>query len=212
MRYVIVPHLEPCISPWILSEYRFVANLFKDPVTVVFTDVYRDSDITKLKRLTSNVYKLNFNEFIAMNNLERIVVLDPQATKGLTKLDVEIADAVIIGGIMGDHPPRGRTKKLITDRVRAMKVMPRNLGKKQLTIAGAAYVLKTIWEGRKLSETELIDGLAINVDLNGVELTIELPYAFPVVNGKPVMPEDYIEVVKGGTIYFESMGKCIDED
>jgi len=212
LRYVIIPHLEPCLSPWILSEYRFVVNLFKGLVGVVFTNVFRETDLIKLKKLTDDAYRFDFNEFIAINNLERIVVLDPQARKSLTKLDVELADAVIIGGIMGDNPPRGRTKKLITDRVRTKEVISRNLGKKQLTIAGAAYVLKAIWEGKSLNEIKIMNGLSIDIELNDVKLTIELPYAFPVVNGKPVIPEDYIEIVKGGTVYFESVGRCIDED
>jgi len=107
---------------------------------------------------------------------------------------------------MGDAPMKGRTKKYITSKLPGS--IPKNLGGGQLTIASAAYVLKKIMEGLSLEEIELREGLKIIKNLGGVKLTIELPYAFPYVRGKPVLPEDYLRVIAERTVYYESTEEC----
>ncbi len=211
-KYLIIPHLEPCISPWLLSEYRFVVELFKGSWKVVFTNVRNVKDFNILKSLGCEVFNDDFNIYIEREGIKNVLVLDPQAREVLVHDDVIKSNAVIIGGIMGDHPPRGRTKKLITDKLKVSKLV-RNLGSKQLTIAGAAYVLKRVSEGVSVSDVELIDGLSIRLEIGGTELIIELPYVFPAIKGKPVLPKDYIEVIKGATQYFETylVGRCLDE-
>ncbi len=212
VKYVIIEHLEPCMSPWLLSEYSYTISLLKGlGLQVVFTNVSKPSDADVLKRYSATVFEssITSDEMLKGLGISSIIVLDPKAEKLLRSNEVAFADAVVIGGIMGDHPPKGRTWELITSRIPNAK--PRNLGKKQLTIAGAAYVLRKILEGVELEEIPIKEGLTIPLKLGKYELIIELPYAFPYADGKPVLPDNYIEIVAKKTLLFESSGACRDE-
>ena len=211
-KYVVVEHLEPCISPWLLSEYSYVINLFRDSdFKLIFTSIRRPSDYSVLKEQQVRVFRssITSRSLLKYLGISNVIVLDPKAEEPLRSHDAILADAIVIGGIMGDHPPKGRTWELITSRLPGSK--PRNLGKKQLTIAGAAYVLREVLKGRRLDEITIRDGLTIPIDLGKYELLIELPYAFPYVNGKPVLPENYIEVVARKSLIFEGSGACSNE-
>jgi len=208
----VIEHLEPCISPWLLSEYSYSISLLKDlGLQIIFTNVSKPRDADVLRRYSAITFEssITSDEMLKDLGISSIIVLDPKAEKPLRSKDATSADAVVIGGIMGDHPPKGRTWELITTRIPNAK--PRNLGKKQLTIAGAAYVLRKILEGVELEEIPIKEGLIIPLKLGKYELTIELPYAFPYADGKPVLPDNYIEIVAKKTLLFESSGACRDE-
>ncbi|MEM1680753.1 MAG: SAM-dependent methyltransferase [Sulfolobales archaeon] len=203
MRYVVVEHLEPCISPWLLSEYSYLSKLFK--MRTVFTNV-KDRGQAELLRKYGTVFMEDFLSTLPKLGVINAIILDPKASKPLRREELVNADAVIVGGIMGDHPPRGRTEELITSRARHLTA--RNLGEKQLTIAGVAYVLKEIEDGRELGELDIRYGLQISVKIKDFELVVDLPYAFPYRDGKPVLPEDYVEVITKKSLTFED-NPCI---
>ncbi|MGC8975613.1 MAG: hypothetical protein ACP5KB_05400, partial [Thermoprotei archaeon] len=110
---------------------------------------------------------------------------------------------VVVGGIMGDYPPKKRTRKLVTSKLPGAKA--RNLGREQLTIAGAAYVLKKILEGLTLREVDIRFGLTIRLKILDSDVEVFLPYAFPYEEGKPVLPNKYLEVVTMRSLYYESV-------
>ena len=218
IRYVVIEHLEPCISPWMLSEYRYSIDVLKDVVKVVFTNVTKENDrgllIRSFKDLNCSnclIYAASLIDLVKEGTFKNVIVLDPQAPEPLTRDDLKEGEVVVIGGIMGDYPPKGRTKELITNRL--SKCIPRNLGKEQLTIAGVAYVLKRIILGDELSSIKLVKGLKINLKFLGSELEIELPYAFPLNElGEIELPKDYFDAIARSSIYFEGLGGCRDED
>jgi len=199
---VIIENLEECPSPWLMSEYRYVADLFNNEV--IFTNV--KGKMRKALEGLGKVHEIGFDILADGLSLRKVIILDPSAGEELTHQDLRDADAVVIGGIMGDYPPKERTKTMITSRF--PRGIPRNLGKKQLTIAGAAYVLKKVMEGRKLNELEIREGLTYTLRLGGAELVIELPYAFPYEGGEPVLPPNYLEVVALRSVYYEGAEEC----
>jgi len=208
---LVIEHLEPCINRWILAEYSFAAKLF--PSRTVFTNVKRRRHAEVLSRL-GRVERVSVVELLG--DRDDVVVLDPRAEKPLELEDLREASYVVVGGIMGSHPPEGRTWRFITSRMPRAK--PRNLGPDQFTIAGAVYVLKLIEEGRRLSDIPVVRGLRIERSLGkGIKHVIELPYAFPVdESGKPVLPESYIDIVAEYTTVLEqrmlSGASCEDMD
>ena len=203
---LVVEHLEECLSPWLLSEYGYVAKLFKN--RLLFTNVRSAQSRRVLADLGAGVEERSVVELVAAGHLKRPVVLDPRAPESLGPDDLASADSAIIGGIMGDHPPRGRTYREITSKLLPMGAVARNLGRHQLTIAGAAYVLKRVEEGSRLESLDLRFGLSFSIALGGYELTIELPYAFPYEGGRPVLPEGYLEVVARRSLVYESRPLC----
>lgn len=196
-------NLEQCLSPWLRAEYEYVVKVLKG--SVVFTNVKDPRMRVELSKLAPTFVE-DVVEYVARRNLREVIVLDPKGEKELTPEDLRNCDAVVIGGIMGDHPPKGRTWELITKRL--PNAIPRNLGKEQLTIAGAAYVLKQIMMGRALRDLEFVDGLRISLSLGVAELEIELPYRFPCEGGKVVLPENYVEIVARRSVFYESEEVC----
>jgi len=198
MYYVIVEHLEECVSPWMLSEYKFLSKIFEG--RVIFTNVKSSKDREELEGL-GMIFSEDFLEIIKKLGLKKVLILDPQADKQLRHNELVGVDAVVIGGIMGDNPPKGRTYQLITSKAKNLE--SRNLGKKQFTIAGTAYILKEIEDGKELEELDIREGLRLEGRVNNIEITIELPYVFPYKNEKPVIPPDYVEVILYKSLIFE---------
>jgi ribosome biogenesis SPOUT family RNA methylase Rps3 len=205
---VIVEHLEPCISPWLLSEYSYVVELFEGGV--LFTNVKSRRARELLEGLGARVEERSVVELVREGAILKPLVLDPKAPQELKPIDVRDSDAVVIGGIMGEHPPRGRTFKEITAKLTG-NVKSRNLGRYQLTIAGAAYVLRKVAEGVELGSLDIRFGLRFTARLGDYEVEIELPYAFPYEGGRPVLPRNYLEVISMRSLLFEQDLKCLDE-
>jgi len=208
---VIVEHLEPCINKWIYSEYSFVANLFRG--RTVFSNVSKEKHAKVLSRL-GRVVRESVTEWL--RDRDDVLVLDPDANEMLTPRDLENHRYIVIGGIMGSHPRESRTRKFISSKMpRASK---RSLGPRQFTIAGAAYVLKKVEEGRELNEIPIVVGLRISRKLGKfIEHEIELPYAFPLdERGNPVLPPNYIDIVSEYVATYEtrvlsSSESCYDD-
>ncbi len=205
---MVVEHLEPCINKWLLTEYTYVASLFTGRVW--FTNVRKR--IEYLERI-GKVFQESCVEILRDKN---VIVLDPQAEEKLNPEDLKHVQFVVIGGIMGSHPPEGRTYEFITSRMPWAK--PRNLGREQLTIAGAAKVLKLVEEGRKLDEIKLVKGLRIERSLGkGIKHVVELPYAFPLRDdGSIDLPPRYIEIVVEYAALYEqrvlrSAEECVND-
>lgn len=72
-------------------------------------------------------------------NRKQVCLLDLRAEKELTTGDNTTIDVFVFGGILGDHPPRDRTKLLRTN----IETM-RHLGQPQLSTDTAVLVSKLI--------------------------------------------------------------------
>ncbi len=188
--FVIIEHLETGVNRWLLAEYEFVEQLFSG--STLITNVKARDHIYPLSSIAPTM-RISVVEML--RDREDVIVLDPQATKLLEPEDLDNCSAIVIGGIMGDHPPRGRTKTFVSNKM--PKAKKRSLGSYQFTIAGAAYMLKMIASGRRINDINIVVGLKISRELGkGITHVIELPYAFPVdESGNPVLPRKYIEIV-----------------
>lgn len=205
MKYVIVEHLEPCLSPWMLCEYEYLSKIFSG--RTIYTNV-KDGRAMEVLKKYGEVYSDEFTKAIKILNLRDVIVLDPKAEELLKRDELVQAEGVVVGGIMGDHPPKGRTSELITNKAKHLK--SRNLGSKQLTIAGVAYVLKEMEGGKEFREIPIIEGVEIKVKVGMVDIALELPYAFPAKNGQPVLPDNYIDTVIKKSLIFED-SPCVND-
>ncbi|MEM0474599.1 MAG: SAM-dependent methyltransferase [Zestosphaera sp.] len=206
---LIIDNWERLLSPWLFSEYSFVADLFKS--SLVFTNVTSKEMLQALSSL-AKVTPKGVREFLAEINIpvSKVVILDPAASEELRPEDLSRAEAVVIGGIMGDHPPKKRTYELITSKLSEAKA--KNLGKEQLTIAGAAYVLKKISEGLTLKDLDIRFGLTIKLNILNSSVEIFLPYAFPYEGGEPVLPKEYLRIIAMRSLYYESVELSYSEN
>jgi ribosome biogenesis SPOUT family RNA methylase Rps3 len=197
---VVVEHMEDGASRWLLEEYReaaevalraghrFLVTGVEDPAVAALLarrglPVARESACTLLRgRLT--------------------ILLDPAAPKPLEPWEARAADAVVVGGIMGDHPPRGRTYLLAA---RCPDAARRNLGPHQLSVDGAVKVALMIASGTPLDSVKLVYTPSLNVETPLGVVEVELPYAYPLRDGKPWLPRGLPRLLERGIMWDEAV-------
>ena len=195
---IIIEHLEPKLSRWLYIEYRHVSTIVgKDGL--VFTNV-KDENAFKTLSSLGTVYKESIIEL--EDSFPDLIVLDPKALYPLKPHEIEENTAIIIGGILGDHPPKGRTWRLLTSKLK--KARPRNIGKYQFSIDGAAYIAIKVAEGLNLSGIPITVNLKIAIEeYPGIIHEIMLPYAYPLVNGKPLISKELLSYLRRGIVFDE---------
>ncbi|CAB49507.1 hypothetical protein [Pyrococcus abyssi] len=191
MPYLVIEHLEE-ISEWLLLEYKHVAEWWGDKL--IFTNVKPEEREVLAKIgsvITESITRLPFDR-------SKVIVLDLQAEEELKPEDIEEDTIIVVGGILGDAIPRGRTKKFITSKMEGVKV--RHIGSVQYSIDGASIVAKLIAEGKRLEEIEYEDNPTIKLD-EFSEITLH--YAVPKLNGKLLLTPGLIELQKKELGYYD---------
>ena len=160
---IVIEHLEPELSSWILLEYRHASKLAgKD--RIMYTNVP-----LRYHNVLSIYGKVSEHSVLDLFDHNRLLILDPMADKPLTKNDLKNIDAVVVGGILGDHPPKGRTYKLLSSR--AKDVLKRNIGKGQYSIDGAVYIVLEVFRRGCLECIEYIDGVELSKRIDNEEIS-----------------------------------------
>ncbi len=200
MPYLIIEHLED-ISEWLWLEYSHVAEWWKDKL--IFTNV-KPGERERLAKLggvvSESVTRFPFDR-------SKMIVLDLQAEGELKPEDIDGDTLIVVGGILGDAVPRGRTKEFITSRMEGVKV--RHIGKPQYSIDGAGIVAKLIAEGRRLEEIDYEENPTIRLD-EFSEITLH--YAVPKLDGRLLLTPGLIELQKRELGYTDAGGEISDEE
>ena len=179
----IIEHLEPKLYKWCEIEYENISNIVGKR-NLWFTNMKTQANkLKKFGKVTSKSVK--------SMNLKQACVLDPEAPRNLTPKDSKKFKYFIFGGILGDYPPKKRTKKELTQFIENAKV--RNIGKKQFSTDNAVYVTYKISKGTPMNKIKFKN--KIQVKINNIESVI-LPYLYPIVNGNPQMSPKIIEYLK----------------
>lgn len=187
----IIEHLDPKLWKWSQMEYQHISNIIGKENTI-FTNIKSNKDKIKLSKF-GKVYSSSIKDNKMLNKFGRnqICILDPSAKETLNPSDSKNFKYVVLGGILGDYPRKRRTKKELTDHLNGIAI--RNLDKFQMSTNTAGYVAWKILIGTPLSDIKFARKLKINVDEYS---DVELPFSFVKENGKLVLPEGYIEMVK----------------
>ena len=200
MPYLIIEHLEE-VSEWLWLEYSHVAGWWKDKL--IFTNV-REDEREKLAKLgsviTESVTRFPFDR-------SKLIVLDLQAEEELKPEDIEEDTMIVVGGILGDAVPRGRTREFITSRMEGVKV--RHIGKPQYSIDGASIVAKLIADGRKLDGIDYEENPTIRLD-EFSEITLH--YAVPKLGGRLLLTPGLIELQRRELGYTNADEGISDEE
>ena len=178
----VIEHLESEIGKWLLFEYEHASEIVGKN-RLMFTNVKKE----EWQQLLSRFGMVEEKSAAQIFNHEKVIVLDPKAELPLTPEDFAGKEAVIVGGILGDHPPKGRTRKLLTTRF--PKAAARNIGKSQFSIDGAVYVARLVSEGKPLEAIPVQRGLSLKLNQYG---EVYLPYAYPLRDGKPVISKKLV--------------------
>lgn len=181
MKYII-EHMEKKLYKWCFLEYQHISSIVGKE-NLVFTNL-NNNQAEKLSPFgechTKSITKLNF---------EKMCVLDPEVEKTLSTEDAKVFDFLVFGGILGDNPPRKRTKEeLILEGVER-----RNIGKEQFPTDNAIYVCKQIIDGKRMQDLKFQD--EAEIDIAPGESVI-LPFRYVLINGKPLISEQLLKYIK----------------
>lgn len=181
----VIENLEPRLSDWLRIEYSHAAKIAGK--SLLITNVKKRSEFREFSKV-ARVERRRARELFEQREL---IVLDPRARKTLSPDDFRGKKAAVIGGILGEEPPLGRTKKLLTRSLPGAIV--RNLGKHQFPIDAAVHVVKRVSEGTPFGKVPVQHGVEIQISKGH---SVILPYAYPLVDGKPLVSDKIIAHVK----------------
>jgi|Deesub1362B_J571_1020462.scaffolds.fasta_scaffold00004_437 ribosome biogenesis SPOUT family RNA methylase Rps3 len=182
MSIIAIEHLEKRLWRWLYLEYLNASHYAEEELIICNLPAKYHKYFPNIRVYRESVLQLY--------STDRLIILDPQADKTISPEDVDKNSIIVVGGILGSHPPMGRTKSLLTDRAPNAKCF--NLGKQQLTIDGAVYVAKKIIDGKKLSEINFIDSINIETTWNSVVI---LPYRYP-IDKTPIISDVLVDLIK----------------
>ncbi|MEM2874682.1 MAG: SAM-dependent methyltransferase [Candidatus Hadarchaeales archaeon] len=182
----MIEHLEPRLSDWLLMEYSSASRIVGRE-NLLITNVRSPGERARLSTIAKVRRERAFRAFRPRD----LVILDPLAEMELDFRDLEQKRAVVIGGILGDDPPQGRTGMMLTRLAKGAAV--RNIGPHQFSIDGAAYVAKLVWEGKRLEDIPVKVGVEVEL---GPGHSVVLPYAYPLVGDKPLLPRGLISYLR----------------
>ena len=178
----IIEHLEPRVWNWCKIEYKSISDIVGKE-NLWFTNIKRKN---KYLEGLGKVFKQSVREL----GLKEACVLDPEAKEMLTPKDSEKFKYFIFGGILGDYPPKKRTKKELTQ---FLNFETRHIGKKQFPTDNAVLVVKKISQGRRFEDMEFKENL--NIPVNEF-LSVDLPFLYVVEDGKPFIRPAIVNYLK----------------
>ncbi|KAJ3217858.1 hypothetical protein HDU67_007144 [Dinochytrium kinnereticum] len=183
----IIEHMEEGLSDWVKVEYAHM-------ITTVGKGNLILSGMTK-DTLASIPPSLEGAEATAktvleITSMEKVLLLDPSSPTPLAPEDASAGyEYFLFGGILGDDPPRDRTKEL-----RKLGFATRHLGPIQMTTDTAVLVSHRILTGTPMDRLNFVDRPSVQLYKNE---SVEMPFRYLVDDsGKPIMPPGFIEVLK----------------
>lgn len=180
MALILIEHMEEMVTRWVLEEYleaRRVAEARGHRLVVAGVENPLHMAILESRGLEA--WRTHSWEAC---DTPKTIVLDMWTSKDLQPWEARVAECFVVGGIMGDHPPRRRGLMLTRNFTWAAV---RRLGEGQLSVDGAVKVLVEVASGRRLEEIAFIDSPTLEVEtpLGTVEVT--LPFRYPARGGRP---------------------------
>jgi ribosome biogenesis SPOUT family RNA methylase Rps3 len=180
----IIEHLEQELWPWCVIEYKHISEIVGKE-NLWFTNIH-EKDSKKLEK-----YGSVFNKSVKKMDLKYSCVLDPESPDELTPENSSSFKYFIFGGILGDYPPKKRTKEELTSLMKSIRAF--NIGKEQMSTDNAVYTVKQIISGKNLSSLPFQNNVEIKIDKI---MSTQLPYKYNLVNGKPLISKELIEFIK----------------
>jgi ribosome biogenesis SPOUT family RNA methylase Rps3 len=182
MKYVI-EHLEPRLFKWCVIEYKHISKIVGRE-NLMITNL-KGAQPDKLKSICSGSKK-KFSEL----GLSRVCVLDPEAEEMLTPADAKNFDYLVFGGILGDYPPRKRTK----EELAVPGAERRHIGKEQFATDNAVAVCQQIIEeGIPFEKLKFQDTVSLEM---GKDEAMDFPFRYLLVDGKPLFSDELLKFVK----------------
>ncbi len=196
---IVVEHMEELPTRWLLSEYE---------------EAYEEAEKHGLQLIIAGVREESLQALLWRRGIPfthrsswelqcrpPVIVLDLRAEKRLEPWEASSSTCLIVGGIMGDYPPRGRGRLLL---MRHPGAVARNLGPEQMSIHTAVWAASEVATGRRVTELRLAGPGRFSIRSLLGEIEVELPFAYPAdEDGRPIVPGRVKKVLERGVLWDE---------
>jgi ribosome biogenesis SPOUT family RNA methylase Rps3 len=183
MPVYIIEHLEPRVWKWCVIEYKHISSTVGKK-NLWFTNVKKGSkELEKYGRV--------IRESAAELKLKDACVLDPESDNKLTPAAAGKFRYFIFGGILGDYPPRKRTKDELTSKFK--RIASYNIGKEQMSTDNAVKVVKEIYDGTPFENMQFKDEIEIRTAEGE---SVMFPFRYLVIGGKPFISKELVEYLR----------------
>ncbi|KAJ3243329.1 hypothetical protein HDU77_010453 [Chytriomyces hyalinus] len=186
----IIEHMEEGLTDWVKLEY---SNMIKQVghKNLILTSLTPST----LAQCPPNIQdgavctSLSAVEYVTSQGkgIANVLLLDPSAPKQMDPSD-SVFEYLLFGGILGDDPPRDRTKEL-----RVLGFEGRHLGPIQMTTDTAVMVAKRIVDGKRLQDIEFVDKPELQLRKGE---SVEMPFRYIVENGQPLVPAGFLDLLR----------------
>ena len=198
---IIVEHMEEYPTRWLLAEYRVAAREALSRGARFLVAGVRDGVLQAL--LDREGIPWAWEHSWEAYDVPGTIVLDLWAPRDLDPLEATTARVFVVGGIMGDHPPRGRGRLLAMSFDWASV---RRLGPLQMSIHTSVWALLQVRSGVRVEDLPLVEGAEVEVEGPLGKYTVYLPFAYPRgPRGGAVVPEEIRRVLERGVVYDEEV-------
>ena len=198
-RLVVIENLEWWPTRWLLAEYSEASEASREMgYRLLVTGA--ENPVLQAALQKRGVEAVPWRGYRL--DSPRCILLDLEAKKPLEPWEALSADCIVVGGIMGDHPPRGRTRLL---RLVYRSAARRHLGPHQFSVDGAVKVALLIASGLRLDEVPVTVGVSFEVEAGLGTVEVELPYAYPLRGGKPWIAKEVVSLLSRGIVYDEEL-------
>ncbi len=198
MVLVLIEHMERA-SRWVQEEYLEAARIAYDAGwSLMVTGVVDPVDQAVL---ASRGLRVTPTHSWEVCDTPKTIVLDLWASKDLEPWEARVAECFVVGGIMGDHPPRRRGLILSAMFDWAAR---RRLGEGQLSVDGTIKVLTMVWRGLRLEEIHFIDSPSLEVETSMGSVEVTLPFRYPLKDGRPWISPGLARLLASGLEWDES--------
>ncbi|WXG47696.1 MAG: SAM-dependent methyltransferase [Candidatus Atabeyarchaeum deiterrae] len=189
---IVIEHLEPILGKWIWLEYSHISKI-AGYENLLFTNVKKANEAKKL----STIGKVSHKSIVDLKRSTKggMIILDPQSPTPLSPGDFANDTSLLVGGILGDHPPRGRTRHDLTEKLPDW--LSRNLGPHQFSVDGAVFVALRVASGKPITDIPIRLGIEITISKRYANC---LPFAYPAVRKKPLLTPGLKEYLRRGIL------------
>jgi len=201
-KLIVVEHMEEYPTRWLIEEYSIAMNEAYKSGTLFLIAGVKDPSLASI--LARRKIPWTREHSWDLYDLPGTIVLDMWASRNLDPHEAESARIFVIGGIMGDYPPRGRGR-LLSCHYDWSSI--RKIGDKQMSIHTTVWALGQIMRGTPAGKLPLCDEQAsFELDLGFSTVEITLPFAYPCdKNGRPNIPEKIRRILARGIIWDEEI-------
>ena len=195
---VLIEHMERA-SRWVQEEYLEAARVaYNLGWSLMVTGVIDPVDQAILASRGLKVTPIHAWEIC---DTPKTIVLDLWARRDLEPWEAKVAECFVVGGIMGDYPPRRRGLILSAMFDWAAR---RRLGEGQLSVDGTVKVLTMVWSGLRLGEIRFTDSPSMEVNTPMGSIVVTLPFRYPLKDEKPWISPGLARLLASGLAWDES--------